>query len=218
MDHKNLFCAWTGGHECSLSLHHALKSNTIKCLITPIFETGTMFRSILIHPSILRAQADLLKIPLLILNTSTDEYEAHYKQTLTNLKKHKIEGGIFPFINNEVQKQNMDTICTNQLMTTLIPLWQRDKNEILSEFIELGFKAKIIAVNEKYLNRDFLSKDLDKDILKEFNQRKIDMFGENGEFHTVLYDAPYFSSRLNIKEGDITLKNGNWTLDITLLS
>ena len=218
MEQKNLFCAWTGGHECSLSLYHAQKSNQVKCLITPMVETGTTYRTNNFQPAILRAQADLLKIPLLIFNTSSEEYEENYKQTLFNLKKHKIDAGVFPYINNDSQKEMMENFCASQSMGISIPLWQRDKEGILSEFLELGFKAKIIAVNEKFLTRDFLSKDLDKDIIEEFRQKKIDLFGENGEYQTILYDAPYFSHRLNLKDGDINLRNGNWTLDINLVS
>ncbi len=180
-------------------------------------EMGSTYRSNSFSPAILRAQADLLKIPLLIFNTSSEEYEENYKQTLFNLKKHNINAGVFPYINNESQKELMEILCASNEIGALIPLWQRDKESILSEFLELGFKAKIIAVNEKYLTRDFLSKDIDKDIIEEFRQKKIDLFGENGEYQTILYDAPYFSHRLNLKDGDINLKNGNWTLDITLV-
>lgn len=218
LEQKNLFCAWNGGHECSLSLYHAQKSNQVKCLIAPTTEAGTTYRCHSFPPAILRAQADLLKIPLLIFSTSQEDYEDNYKQTLFNLKKHKINAGVFPYINNETQKEMMENLCTSQGMEISVPLWQRNKEGILSEFLELGFKAKIISVSEKYLTRDFLSKDLDKEIIEEFRQKKIDLFGENGEFQTILYEAPYFLQPLNLKDGDINLKNGNWTLDITLIT
>ncbi|APJ03805.1 hypothetical protein AXG55_07755 [Silvanigrella aquatica] len=215
MDQKNIFCAWNGGHDCGLSLYHAKKSNQVKCLVTPLVEMGSAYRTNICSPSLLRAQADLLKIPLLIFNTSSEELEENYKQTMANFKKYKIEGGVFPFINNETQKNSIENICHSQGIEAHMPLWERNKEGLLSEFLELGFKAKIISVNEKYLTRDFLSKDLDKDIIEEFRNRKIDLFGENGEFQTILYEAPYFSQRLQLKDGDINLKNGYWTLDIT---
>ena len=217
MEQNNLFCAWSGGHDNCLSLFHALKTNQVKCLIAPLIDTGMTQKTNHLSPSLLRAQADLLKIPLLIFNTSMDDFSENYKQTINSLKKYKIYCGVFPFITNEEQKELMENICTSQNIGTLAPLWRRDKEGILSEFLELGFKAKIISVNEKYLTRDFLSRDLDKEIIEEFRTKKVDLFGENGEFQTIIYQAPYFSDQLNLKDGDINLKNGHWILDINLV-
>lgn len=218
MEQNNLFCAWSGGHDSCLSLYHAQKSNQVKCLVTPLIDTGMTQRSYHFSPAILRAQADLLKIPLLIFNTSFEDFEENYKQTINSLKKYKIYTGVFPFITNEAQKEIMENICSSQNMSISTPLWLRNKEGILSEFLELGFKAKIISVNEKFLTRDFLSRDLDREVIEEFRQKKVDLFGENGEFQTILYDAPYFSHPLHLKDGDINLKNGNWILDINLVS
>ena len=80
-----------------------------------------------------------------------DDFNENYKQTINSLKKYKIYCGVFPFITNEEQKELMENICSSQNIGTLTPLWRRDKEGILSEFLELGFKAKIISVNEKYL-------------------------------------------------------------------
>ena len=219
MEHKNALCTWTGGHESSLTLLHALKNYTVRCLVTPTVESDfNTFHLQLLPPSILRAQADLIKQPLLILNTSYKEYESALNQALNSLKKHKMNTLIFSTIRHNLAKQALEQLCHNLGIKSYFPLWERYEEGLLSEFLELGFKAKIIAVNEKFLTRDFLGKDLDKDVIEEFRQRKIDLFVENGEYQTLLYEAPFFSEPLQIKEGDINLRNGNWTLDVSLNS
>jgi len=217
LEQNNFFCTWSGGHDSCLSLYHTLKLGQVKCLISPLIDTGISHKTSHFSPSILRAQADLLKIPLLIFNTSNEDFEENYKQVIMSLKKYKIYKGTFPFISNESQKEFMEKICSSQNIRSFVPLWDRNKEGILSEFLELGFKAKIISVNEKFLTRDFLSRDLDFEIIEEFRNKKVDLFGENGEFQTIIYNAPFFSEQLNMKEGDINLKNGNWILDINLI-
>ncbi|BBH53251.1 diphthine--ammonia ligase [Fluviispira sanaruensis] len=218
MEQKNLFCMWSGGHDSCLALYYAQKTNHVKCIITPIMETNVGYRSQGLSPHILRAQADLLEIPLLIFNTSFQEFEKNYEMTIASLKKHKIEGGFYSEITQEERKHLNEIICERQNMKGFFPLWQKSKEAALSELLELGFKAKIIAINEKNLTRDFLGKNLDKDIIEEFRNRKIDIWGENGEFQTILHEAPFFKENLILKEGDINLRNGYWALDISIVN
>lgn len=212
---KNIFCSWSGGKDSCLSLYQSLKKFQVVCLITAMVETGEASRSHGLNHAVLRAQADSLNIPLLIFNTSWDEYEKNYHNILTHLKnKHQLNGGVFGDIDIEDHKKWCVTLCQQHEMNAYHPLWLRERESILSEFLELGFKAKIIAVNEKKLHRDFLGRDLNQELIDDFREKGIDICGENGEYHTVVYDGPIFSTPLVLKHGEISLKNGYWLLDV----
>ncbi len=214
---NNLFCSWSGGKDSCLSLYHALKSHNIACLVTAMMESGEVSRSHGLSHSVLRAQADSLKIPLLIFNTSWEEYEKNYLEILMHLKnKHQLAGGIFGDIDIEDHRTWCIKLCEKVEMKAIHPLWQIEREEILNEFLKLGFKAKIIAVNEKKLHRDCLGKDLNFELIEEFREKNIDICGENGEYHTIVYDGPIFSSPVNLKHGDISLKSGYWLLEVHL--
>ncbi len=214
---KNYFCTWNGGHDSGLSLYYALKNNQILCLIASLQDFGNQLKANFFAPAILRAQADQLNIPLLIFNANSETFSDSFTHTLNSIKKHAIIGGYFPLINHSEQKDQFTQLCQKNELEALFPLWQKDKEALLSEFIEMGFKAKIIAVNERFLTRDFLTKDLDKEVIHELRNRKVDLFGENGEFQTILYAAPFFKTPLHFKEGDINLKNGYWVVDLNLI-
>ncbi len=214
MKQKNVFCSWSGGHDCCLGLFTAQKKTNLKLLITPLLERGPLYRTPgLSYPSLLRAQADLIQIPLFLFNASFENWEKTYEENLALLKKYDLHMGVFSCITNERQKNLYEELCSHQNIETSFPLWEKDQDSIFSQFLEEGFKAKIISVNEKMLSREFLGKDLDAEIGKELKQKKIGLFGEHGEYHTVVYDAPFFKEKLLLKEGDITLKNNYWTLD-----
>lgn len=177
-------------------------------------DSGNGYKSQILSPLFLRTQSLFLDIPLLIFNANSIELEANYILSLNAMKKHKMEGGVFGSISNEDQKSILQKLCESQNMIAEYPLWQQNKKELLIEFIEIGFKAKIIAVNEKILSREYLGKDLTLEVAEDLIARKIDLFAENSEFHTLVYEAPFFVQTLNFKEGDIHLRNGYWILDL----
>lgn len=217
MSKKNLFCSWSGGKDSCLSLYQSLKTANIRCLITAMVESGSVSRSHGLSHSVLRAQADSLKIPLLIFNTSWEEYEKNYHKILEHLRnKHLLDGGVFGDIDIEEHKEWCVNLCKNNNLNAYHPLWKRERESILSEFLELGFKAKIIAINEKKLQRDFLGRDINRQLIEEFREKNIDICGENGEYHTVVYDGPIFSHPVTLKHGDVSLKNGYWLLEVHL--
>lgn len=216
---RNLyFCSWSGGHESGLTLYSALKNNQILCLIASLQDISNPHKTSFFSPAVLRAQSDQINIPLLMLNTNQENFAENYSKTLNSIKKHNITGGFFATTAHLEQKEQYTQLCQASQIDATFPLFNKDKEGLLSEFIELGFKAKIIAINERYLTRELLAKDLDKEVVQELRNRKVDLFGENGEFLTVLYDAPFFKHPLQFKEGDINLKNGYWVIDLNLIS
>ena len=214
---KKLFCSWLGGKESCLALYHALDNSHVACLVTAMIESGEVPHTHGLSHSVLRAQADSLKTPLLIFNTPEEEYEKNYPEILSHLKKkHRIDGGVFGNIDGEEHKTRNVNLCEKSGIEAHHPLWQRDKESILSELLDLGFKAKIIAVNAKKMHRDFLGRDLSPELILELKEKNIDICGENGEYHSVVYDGPIFFRPLVLKHGDISLKNGYWMLEVHL--
>lgn len=78
--------------------------------------------------------------------------------------------------------------------------------ELYKEFVQLGYKAKIVSVNLKKLGKEFLGKDLSLELLNEF-PKDIDVCGENGEYHTFVYDGEIFQYPIQFEVGEIVEKN-----------
>jgi len=86
-------------------------------------------------------------------------------------------------------------------MEAVLPLWQRDRKDIVKEFLDLGFKAKIVVVNTTMLDAKFLGRDLSYSLMKNIEEVGADVCGENGEYHTVVYDGPIFKQAVGLKFG-----------------
>ncbi|MBT8319185.1 MAG: ATP-binding protein, partial [Gramella sp.] len=91
-------------------------------------------------------------------------------------------------------------------ITPVFPLWKRDTKKLISEFIDLGFKAIVVCTNSKYLNDSFCGRIIDHDFIADLPEN-VDPCGENGEFHTFVFDGPIFSAPINFEIGEIVKKS-----------
>ena len=90
-------------------------------------------------------------------------------------------------------------------MIGYFPLWQKNTKEIMSEFLDLGFRTVVVCVNSAVLPSHFVGREVDHNFLNELPS-EVDPCGENGEFHTFTYDGPIFEFPIRFKKGDLIFK------------
>jgi diphthamide synthase (EF-2-diphthine--ammonia ligase) len=81
--------------------------------------------------------------------------------------------------------------------------------ELLEEFWDLGFKTMVVAVNGKSLDKSFCGRILDRDFVKDLPSG-VDPCGENGEFHTFVFQTPYFKNPIQFDIGETVDKTYNF--------
>jgi diphthamide synthase (EF-2-diphthine--ammonia ligase) len=87
----------------------------------------------------------------------------------------------------------------------IFPLWNKPTDALIREFLDLGFKTITTCVNEKYLDKSFVGRVIDEDFLKDLPTH-VDPCGENGEFHTFVYDAPFFKEPILFDKGEVVYR------------
>ena len=91
----------------------------------------------------------------------------------------------------------VERVCNEAGMKAILPLWNADREILLKEFVEAGFRASVVAVNESYLGKEWLGREIDDDFVKELKKKSgIDLCGERGEYHTFVYDGPIFKKKV----------------------
>jgi diphthamide synthase (EF-2-diphthine--ammonia ligase) len=89
----------------------------------------------------------------------------------------------------------------------LFPLWDVPTAELAADMIRSGVNAKVTCVDPKRLDRSFAGRDFDTAFLAAL-PRSVDPCGENGEFHTFVFDAPVFSTAVHVQSGEIVDRDG----------
>jgi len=90
-------------------------------------------------------------------------------------------------------------------ITASFPLWKISTKKLMDEFISLGFKAIVVCVNEKYLDKSFCGRMIDHSFVRDLPDT-VDVCGENGEYHSFVFDGPIFKTPLTFKKGEIVYR------------
>lgn len=75
---------------------------------------------------------------------------------------------------------------------------------------------RVTTVREDVLGREMLGRYLDLDFIALCEAGGVDACGENGEFHTVVVDAPWIDTEIELKAGDVHAVAGGHVVSIDL--
>jgi uncharacterized protein (TIGR00290 family) len=206
--------SWTGGKDGCLACYEAISEG---------FEVSYLlnFREIQrrsshdINPDLLYAQAEALGTPL--VQKDFISYEHEFKKIVRNLRdsREKIDGAVFGHI--ETHKNLVDRICGELGLKLIMPLWQKNSEQIMNDLIDSGFEVILLSVKADLLGKEWLGRSIDKNFICDLKKHNpsIDPCGENGEFHTFVIDGPLFKNKIKIMESKIVLRGGYWFLEIS---
>lgn len=210
------FVSWSGGKDSCLSCYEAKQSKDIEVsyLLNMISEEGKHSRSHGVSSDLLRVQAEAIGIPI-IQKAVGKSYEEEFKRAITVLKDRDVHAGVFGDIDVQEHRDWIERVCKELQIKPLFPLWKKKRKKIMDEFIETGFKSIIVAINSEFLGEDWLGRSLDKEFLKDIeNLGNVDICGEDGEYHTFVYDGPIFRKSVRFVEGKKILRGKNWFLGL----
>jgi len=199
---------WSGGKDSSLALYHTLndKNYSVEKLLTNVSGEYQRISMHGVREELLEQQATAIGIPLqkLVLTDqpSMIEYEEHMMRTMNQLQQERFTHSVFGDIFLEDLKIYRESQLTKVGMTAVFPLWKRNTTELIHEFIDLGFKTIVVCVNEKYLDKSFCGRIIDEDFIRDLPEN-VDVCGENGEFHTFVFDGPIFNNPIVFAKGEI---------------
>ena len=211
-----IVAAWSGGKDSCFACYKAIQeghevSNLLIMMSDPSISNFHMIRS-----DMLDAQSQAIGIPIAKWTTTPDTYEQEFKKALLQIKARGVEGivtgDVFDVALHEAGW--LDRICKEVSLTPVRPLWHRDTQQILEEFINAGFKATVVRITN-LLSIDWLGREINKKFLDDLLKLgTVDPCGENGEFHTFVTDGPLFKNRIKILESEKVKLNGNARLVI----
>lgn len=194
------FVSFSGGKESVFALFYALRHGVKPVvLLTMMNSKGTRTRGHGFNKGLIMAQAQALGIPALFANASWKRYEEVFKMTLRRLKADGVKVGVFGDLYLEEHRQWVEKVCSEVGFEPILPLWGRDPEGLLKEFLSLGFKAILVAIKDPRIPREFLGRTLDEGLITNLKEIGIDPCGERGEYHTLVVDGPLFSKSLYLK-------------------
>jgi diphthine-ammonia ligase len=122
----------------------------------------------------------------------------NYIKTLIELKEeNELQTAVFGDIDIEPNREWEEKVCNAAGIEALIPLWQRNRRELVVDMINSGMKAIIVSCNTQ-MGEEYLGRKIDFPLINELEDKGIDVCGENGEYHTLVVDCTLFSDPINL--------------------
>jgi uncharacterized protein (TIGR00290 family) len=210
---KKVLLSWSSGKDCAWSLHllRQMPDVQVVALLTTFNTSANRVAMHAVRRALVETQADRTGLPLWQIELpwpcSNSEYEARMLAACSRA----INEGITAVAFGDLFLEDVRDYRVNQMSETglelLFPCWEIPTERLAREMIAAGLKAKITCVDPRKIAASFAGRDFDSDFLADLPDN-IDPCGENGEFHSFVYDAPVFSSPIPVETGEIVERDG----------
>lgn len=211
------FISWSGGKDCMYALHCFLKNdaNQAAYLLNMCDAVERKSRSHGLNSELLAAQAHALNIGLVQEPIANNNYEQSFKKAIADLKVQGVTAGVFGDIYLESHRQWIERVCAEMEICPIFPLWGMNTEKLITDFVADGFATLVVSVRKEKLPKEFLGRVIDNLFLSDLRSiGDVDLCGENGEYHTFVFDGPIFDHRVSFKKDKITEDDKHWFLEL----
>ena len=217
---KNVLFTWSGGKDSTFALYEIQKDDNyqVTALLTTVTEGYDRVSMHGVRTILLEQQTRSLGIPsetiIIEQNATNEQFEQQMKDLLAKYRQKGVSEVVFGDIFLEDLRTYREENLTKVGMNALFPIWKRDTRKLAQEFITLGFKAIITCVDSHSLDGTFAGRLFNQEFLADL-PKDVDPCGENGEFHSFVFDGPLFTEPIRFEKGDVVLRDERfWFCDL----
>ncbi|MBI0577079.1 diphthine--ammonia ligase [Neobacillus cucumis] len=209
---KRIVVSFSGGKDSTLALYRLIRSGEweIDSLLTTISEEDFRTNAHGVREKLLEQQALSLGLPLRKVYLPENRTNEIYQQRMGDAFQQIVKDGITDIMFGDIHLQDIkdyrEKMVRNHSLNAIFPVWGEDSKRLIAEFLNSGFKTVVTCVNGNRLDSSFTGRVIDEKFLQDL-PHGVDHCGENGEFHTFVFDGPLFSKPVNFKlSNEITEK------------
>ncbi|MDO9535194.1 MAG: diphthine--ammonia ligase [Bacillota bacterium] len=194
---QKVFVSWSGGKDSYLSLLKAREMGLAVHTLVTFMNSEERSMSHGLSRELLQEQASALGLPLEVEMVTWEDYENGFMRVTDRLKEKGITGGVFGDINLQEHRDWVEKMCSLASLSSFLPLFGMEEKEVLSELLGRGARLVLVSLRDDFLDEKWLGKEIDGDFYEVCRSRGVSPCGENGEYHTLAVDGPFFNSPLS---------------------
>lgn len=189
--------SYSCGKDSTLALHKMIEQgHEPMCLIVMVNEAAGRSYFHGADPVMLKRYEKALSLPMISCPAKGETYQAAFEAGLARARSMGAEAVCFGDIDIQQNRQWEEDRCKAAGLTPCFPLWQQEREKIVQELLQLGYKCLIKTINRSILPIELLGTVLDESAVSVMKAKGIDVCGENGEYHTLAVDGPVFQEPL----------------------
>lgn len=220
---KHVLLSWSSGKDSAWTLH-VLRQRTdveVTALLTTFNSAADRVAMHAVRRDLVRAQAERAHLPLweveLPWPCSNEEYESRMRAVCDRALANGIDAVAFGDLFLDDIRAYRERQLAGTGLEPIFPIWGLPTAALAREMIVAGVKARVTCVDPARVSRTFAGRDFDSTLLADLPP-SADPCGENGEFHTFVYDAPVFDRPINVEAGVVIERDGFVFADVVAMT
>ena len=213
MRHKKTWLSWSSGKDSAWALHVMRQSDQYE--VAGLFTTvNAEFERVAMHAvrvELLKQQAEAAALPLHIIEIpypcSNEQYAAVMADFMAMARAEGVQCMAFGDLYLQDVRHYREERMQGSGIEAVFPLWGRPTRELLSEMLAGGLRASLTCIDPRMLPVEFAGRELTAELVASL-PADVDPCGENGEFHTFVFEGPMFSRPLDIEMGEVVTRDG----------
>lgn len=213
---KSVIATWSGGKDSCFAAYKAVQQGyTLTALANTISHDYQRVRFHGLPAAIIQAQAEAIGVRLYQVATTPERYEDEFVANLNQALTPEIIGIVFGDIFLEDCLAWAKKVSARLGVETVEPHWGVPSRQLLQEFINSGFQAVIVSTQASILGKEWVGRVIDQSFYDDITQLDgVDPCGENGEYHSLVIDGPFFRKKIVLEQTAKVKRDGYWFLDI----
>ena len=210
---KKTWLSWSSGKDSAWALHVLRQSDEYEA--TGLFTTvNAAFGRVAMHAvrvELLHLQAQAVGLPLHLIEIPYPCSDEQYAAAMADFVARASNEGVRCMAFGDLYLQDVRRYREERMqgsgIEAVFPLWGRPTRELLLEMLAGGLRACLTCVDPRVFPAEFAGRELTPEMLESLSSN-IDPCGENGEFHTFVFDGPMFTQPLDIEMGEVVMRDG----------
>ena len=207
-----LFC-WSGGKDSAMALHTLLQDGEFRvaALLTTVTETYDRVSMHGVRRELLHRQAASIGIPLQEVPIPPQCVNPIYESRMEAAMRHYLDQGVRRVAFGDIFLEDLRAYREKNLarvgMSAIFPIWKQDTRELASYFVSQRFRAIAVCIDPRIVPASFAGRELTSSFFQDLPPAA-DPCGENGEFHTFVFDGPIFKTPVPVRAGEVVTRDG----------
>jgi len=206
--------SWSGGKDSCLTLAELIRDGVyrVEVLLSTITEGYDRVSMHGVRRVLLERQAAALGFPLHLVpippNATNEAYQSRMEEAFDGYRRQGLSTVAFGDLFLEDIRRYREEWLAREGMRAIFPIWKRETDRLAREFVDSGYRAVVVCVDTRVLDPSFAGRRFDRGLLAALPPT-VDPCGENGEFHTFVFDGPIFHREVAWTPGE-TVQRDCW--------
>ncbi len=219
MKRPKTILSWSSGKDSAWALYRMRQQaeHEVVGLLTTISRPQQRVAMHAVREELLDAQAAALGLPLIKVSIpspcSNEIYEEAMGAAVARMRGEGVTVIAFGDLYlADIRAYREDRLAGSGL-TAHFPLWGSDTGQLARTMVDAGLRAYLSCVDPARLDPTFLGRIFDQSLLADLPPA-VDPCGEEGEFHSFVFQGPMFDKALAVRRGEVIVRDGFHFIDL----